>query len=120
CDSCNGAGAKSGTKKKKCTTCDGRGSIRENRRSFLGTFTTQSECSVCYGSGEVPETPCPECKGLGVLRKAEEIQVKIPAGIADGEMIRMTQKGEAVPFGVAGDLYIKIHVERHAHFRREG
>lgn len=120
CDTCTGSGAKPGTKKKKCATCEGRGMVRESRRSFVGTFTSEAECTVCHGTGEIPEEQCAVCRGLGVLKKAEEIRVKIPAGISDGEMIRMTGKGEAVPFGAAGDLYIKMHVERNAIFHREG
>ena len=75
---------------------------------------------MCDGSGKIPKEKCPECKGHGVLRKQEEIRINIPAGIDNGEMIRMTAQGEAIKTGVAGDLYVKIHVKPHATFRRDG
>ncbi len=120
CDSCSGSGAEPGTKTKTCDTCNGSGKIHETRRSFIGAFNTVRECDKCHGTGQIPEKPCKTCSGAGVLKKNEEIKVKIPAGIQNGEMIRMTGKGEAIPGGVAGDLYIKIHVESHSIFRREG
>lgn len=105
---------------KKCDTCNGNGQINETRRSVFGTFNTAVECPKCFGKGEIPEQPCPTCKGAGVNRKNEEITVRIPAGIQNGEMIRMAGDGEAAPGGIAGDLYIKIHVERDKVFTRDG
>lgn len=120
CSDCGGSGAKKGTPLKKCPNCDGQGRLRENRRSFFGTVSTWRECTNCAGRGEIPEDKCPTCNGLGVVKKAEEIKVFIPSGIENGEMIRMSGKGEATPGGVCGDLYIKIHVEKHPTFKREG
>ena len=120
CEDCKGSGAGINSKTKKCAACGGKGKIHEVRRSFMGSFSTVKECSTCFGKGEVPETPCKKCSGEGVIKKNEEISVKIPTGIQNGEMIRMTSKGEAVPGGIAGDLYIKIHVDKHPVFRREG
>jgi len=120
CEVCNGGGAEPGSKTKTCQTCNGSGKIHETRRSLMGSFSTVRECSTCHGTGQVPEKACQNCGGNGVLKKNEEINVKVPAGIQNGEMIRMTGRGEAVPGGVSGDLYIKIHVEKHATFRREG
>jgi molecular chaperone DnaJ len=77
-------------------------------------------CDDCGGKGEVPEETCGTCKGKGVHQKQEEIAVKIPAGIDDGEMVRLTGMGEAVSHGTSGDLYIKINVERHPVFKRDG
>jgi len=72
------------------------------------------------GTGETPEERCDTCKGIGVLKKQEEIEIKVPAGIKNGEMIRLSGAGEAIARGVAGDLYVKIHVEAHPVFKREG
>lgn len=120
CDTCHGSGAKPGTKMKKCATCSGKGKVTEMRRSFLGNFSTTRTCDTCHGKGEVPEEKCKTCSGLGVLRKQEEIEIKIPAGIRAGEMLRMSGRGEAAPHGVSGDLYIRIHIKPHALYRREG
>ena len=120
CDTCGGNGAKPGSKMDTCKTCNGQGKIHETKRSILGTFSTTRVCEHCHGSGKVPSEKCSTCKGAGVLRKQEEIAVAIPAGINDGEMVRMTGKGEAIAHGAAGDLYIKINVQPHPVFRREG
>ncbi|PJC49667.1 molecular chaperone DnaJ [Candidatus Nomurabacteria bacterium CG_4_9_14_0_2_um_filter_32_10] len=120
CSSCNGSGAKSGTKMETCKYCNGQGKVREAKRTILGTISTKKTCEECLGSGEVPKEKCENCKGKGVLRKEIEVSVNIPAGIHDGEMIRMTGGGEAVFKGTAGDLYIKINVASHAIFKREG
>jgi DnaJ-class molecular chaperone with C-terminal Zn finger domain len=103
-----------------CTTCGGNGKIRETRQSIMGAFTTVRECSVCHGTGQVPKERCPRCAGAGVMRSQEEIAIKVPAGIQNGEVIRMTGRGEAIPHGQPGDLYIKVHVEQHATIKREG
>ncbi|HSE34527.1 MAG TPA: molecular chaperone DnaJ [Candidatus Paceibacterota bacterium] len=120
CDTCAGSGAKPGTKMKKCATCNGKGKINEARKTFMGTFSTVRPCQTCKGAGEVPETACLTCKGMGIQKRQEEIAIPLPRGISDGEMVRMSGKGEAVARGIPGDLYIKIHVRPHATFRREG
>lgn len=120
CDTCGGSGAEKGSKFKKCPTCNGQGKIRENRRSFIGTITSLRDCSTCFGKGEVPEKACSTCRGAGVIKKSEEIKVAVPPGIEPGEMIRLSGRGEAIPGGPAGDLYIKVHVEPDKTFRREG
>lgn len=120
CDLCKGNGAKPGTELTTCTTCNGTGKIHETRRSILGQFSSVRACHVCEGTGKIPKEKCPECKGHGVKRKEEEIKVNIPAGIDNGEMIRMPGQGEAVKSGTPGDLYVKIHVKPHPTFRREG
>lgn len=120
CEDCDGSGAKKGVEKIDCTTCAGKGKIRETRQSVMGSFTTVRDCSVCHGTGRVPKEKCPTCAGAGVRRSQIEISVKIPAGIQNGEVIRMTGQGEAIPNGQPGDLYIKIHVESHATIRRDG
>jgi molecular chaperone DnaJ len=120
CVTCSGSGAKSGTEKISCTTCGGNGKIRETRQSIMGSFSTVRECSDCRGTGKIPKDKCTVCGGDGVARTQEEIAIKIPAGIQNGEVIRMTGRGEAIPSGQPGDLYIKIHVEAHKSIRREG
>lgn len=120
CVTCNGSGAKPGTKMETCKYCNGQGKIREAKRTILGTISSTKTCEECLGSGEVPKEKCDNCKGKGVLRKEEEISVNIPAGIRDGEMIRMTGGGEAVLKGIPGDLYIKLNVAAHSVFKREG
>ncbi len=120
CDTCTGSGAKPGTSMVNCETCNGQGRVREVRQTFMGQVQTVRECNVCNGRGQLPKERCTDCAGVGIARKQEEIEVKIPAGIQDGEMIRMTARGEAIPSGTAGDLYIKIHVKKHAQIRREG
>ena len=120
CEHCEGTGAKPGTDTTTCTTCNGNGRVRETRQSILGSFTTVRECSVCSGRGTVPKERCGFCSGTGVRRSEGEIEVKIPAGIENGEMIRMTGQGEAAPHGSPGDLYIKIHVKPDAHVKRDG
>lgn len=120
CDVCDGSGAESGSKTKTCETCKGQGKVRESRQSMFGTFTTVSECSVCYGRGSVPEKKCKKCKGYGVAKLQQEIKVRVPAGIDNGEMIRLSGAGEALAGGQAGDLYVKVHVKEHDTFRKEG
>lgn len=120
CEHCRGEGSEPGSKHKTCPTCNGKGRIREARRSILGTFTSLRDCDKCRGRGRTPETPCRVCGGEGVLKKPEEIKITIPAGIENGEMIRLAGRGEAIPNGPAGDLYVKIHVEADKRFQREG
>ncbi len=120
CVTCNGSGAKPGTKMETCKYCNGQGKIREAKRTILGTISSTKICEECLGSGEVPKEKCEVCKGKGVLRKEVEISVNVPAGMRDGEMIRMTGGGEAISKGTAGDLYIKINVASHPVFKREG
>jgi molecular chaperone DnaJ len=120
CSSCKGDGAKPGTKKKTCTTCNGQGKVRDVKRTFMGNFQTVRTCDVCHGQGQVPEEKCHDCRGAGVLNKREEINISIPAGISNGEMIRMGGMGEAVTGGVTGDLYVKVNVIPHKIWKREG
>jgi len=120
CDLCKGNGAKPGTELETCVTCNGSGKIHETRNSILGQFSSVRACTICEGTGKVPKEKCPECKGHGTRRKEEEIKINIPAGIDNGEMIRLPQQGEAIKAGVAGDLYVKVHVKPHQTFRRDG
>ena len=120
CDVCSGTGAETGSKMKTCATCNGQGQVREVRRSILGEFATVGTCSVCRGKGQIPEKQCKDCRGEGISIKDHDVKLTIPAGISDGEMIRMSGGGEAVSGGISGDLYIKVHVKKHATMRKEG
>lgn len=120
CVTCNGSGAKPGSKIETCKHCNGQGRIREAKRTIFGNISSTKTCEVCLGTGEVPHEVCEMCKGKGVLRREEEISIAIPAGIRDGEMVRMTGYGEAISRGIAGDLYIKINVAPHPVFKRDG
>jgi len=120
CTHCNGSGAKTGTEKVSCNTCGGNGKVRETRQSVMGSFSTVRECDDCRGTGKIAKEKCDECRGAGVARTQEEISIKIPAGIQNGEVIRMTGRGEAIASGQPGDLYVKVHAEGHKTIRREG
>lgn len=120
CANCAGSGAEKGSSMDTCKTCNGKGKLNEVRRSFIGTFNTVKTCSDCKGRGQIPKIRCGECKGLGVTKKPQEISFKVPAGIENGEMIRMQAMGEAISGGIPGDLYIKIHVKKHPLFRKNG
>lgn len=120
CTVCNATGAKPGSKMKTCPTCNGKGKVQEARRSILGTFSTTKTCGTCHGAGQVPEEKCIECKGAGVLDKQQDLTVKIPPGMENDEIIRLSGAGEAVANGIPGDLYIKVHVIEHPLFVKEG
>lgn len=120
CLTCSGSGAKTGSRVETCKSCNGQGKIREIKRTILGPISNTKICETCLGVGEVPKNPCDICKGKGILRREEEISIMIPPGIRDGEMIRMSNMGEAVSKGTTGDLYIKINVAQHKIFKREG
>ena len=118
CSICSGTGAKPHTEMTTCATCNGNGKVRETRQSILGQFATVRECSACHGTGKIPKEKCSDCNGVGIKRTEDTVDINIPAGIEHGEMIRMTGRGEGVRGGTPGDLYIKIHVQRHATIQR--
>jgi molecular chaperone DnaJ len=120
CLTCHGTGAEPGTGMETCSRCNGKGSVSETRRSFMGVFTTQRVCDTCHGRGQIPKKPCHTCHGKGVHDRQQEFTVRIPAGIEDGEMVRLSGMGEAVPNGVAGDMYVRTHVKHHPYIRKQG
>lgn len=120
CATCKGSGGKPDVGTTTCSTCGGNGKVRETRQSVMGSFTTVRECNICNGKGQIPKEKCSHCAGAGIVRSQEEIEIKVPAGIENGEVIRMTGRGEAMPNGQPGDLYIKIHVEGHQTIKRDG
>ena len=120
CQTCAGSGAAPGSGMETCKTCNGKGRINETRRSFIVVFNTTKTCETCHGLGQIPKIKCADCRGSGVVERKQEITVRIPAGIEDGEVVRLTGMGEAVPFGATGDLYVRVHVRVHPHIRKEG
>ncbi|HEY4515823.1 MAG TPA: DnaJ C-terminal domain-containing protein [Candidatus Paceibacterota bacterium] len=121
CTTCKGSGSKPGSSEKiDCKTCNGKGKIHEVKRSIFGSFEMNRVCDECGGTGKVPKEKCFVCNGVGVLKKEEDIKIKIPQGIDNGEMIRLAGMGEALPHGTAGDLYVKIHVRKHKTFIKQG
>lgn len=120
CEICKGTGGKVGTKMNSCKTCNGQGQVREVRRSILGSFSTTKICDVCLGSGKIPSEKCSNCSGSGVYKKQKEIELNIPTGINNGEMLKMTGQGEDIQGGPSGDLYIKLNVKPHSLYKRDG
>lgn len=114
CSHCNGDGAEPGSKWVNCLNCGGSGRISQVQRTILGAMQTVIACSDCNGEGKRPEKVCGTCKGKGVQRVKRQLEVKIPAGIADGETIRLSGEGEEVPrAGKPGDFFIHVHVRPH-------
>lgn len=120
CETCEGSGAKPGTKILDCPACGGSGQIRERRQTMLGQVMTSRPCDTCNGEGKIPETPCQTCNGNKRLSKEEQITVKIPQGINDNAVIRLQGKGNEGAEGSDGDLYIRIRVETSSKFKRQG
>ncbi|OGH84533.1 MAG: molecular chaperone DnaJ [Candidatus Magasanikbacteria bacterium RIFOXYA2_FULL_44_8] len=121
CDVCRGTGAEPGSKMEKCGTCHGQGQVVQQQRTFMGMMQTVAACPTCQGRGEHPSKKCKHCGGDGILAKSQEVKVKIPAGIDDGQSIRLSGYGEAAPHGAgAGDLYVQVHVRQNKIFHREG
>ena len=117
CDTCEGSGAKRGTSAKTCTTCAGHGKVRAQQ----GFFVVERTCPSCHGAGRVIADPCGTCHGEGRVEKTKTLTVNVPPGVDEGTRIRLTGEGEAGLRGApAGDLYIFLHVARHAVFEREG
>jgi molecular chaperone DnaJ len=117
CTTCEGSGAKPGTKPVTCRTCDGNGQVRMTR----GHFSIQQPCPTCRGSGQQIEQPCSSCQGRGRMQKNKTLAVKVPPGVDNGDRIRLSGEGEAGQNGgPAGDLYVEIHLQPHEIFQRDG
>jgi molecular chaperone DnaJ len=117
CDVCGGSGAKPGTKPKVCATCGGSGAVRMAQ----GFFSIQQTCPTCHGSGRVIANPCQNCHGDGRIKHNKVLEVSIPAGIDEGQRIRLAGKGEpGVNGGPPGDLYVEIRITPHEVFQRDG
>jgi len=117
CDTCHGSGAKPGTSAKACATCHGSGTVHLRQ----GFFSIQQTCPHCHGSGKVISDPCTSCNGAGKLKKQKTLEVKIPAGINEGQRIALRGHGEpGMHGGPAGDLYVEIRIKQHDIFERDG
>ena len=119
CSECSGSGAKKGTKAETCQTCHGTGQVRVTRRTPLGMMQTTTTCDACRGTGKIIKEPCDECRGKGYVRVKKTLEVSIPAGIDDGQMISLGGQGdEGRNGGPAGDLIIVVSVRPHRFFER--
>jgi molecular chaperone DnaJ len=117
CETCHGTGAAPGTHPVTCPTCHGTGALQDNQ----GLFSLSRVCPQCAGRGTIIETPCPTCRGTGVQRRTRSVKVRIPAGVEDGQRIRVKGRGAAGRAnGPAGDLYVVVHVDPHPLFGRRG
>jgi molecular chaperone DnaJ len=117
CHTCGGSGAAPGTAPEVCPVCGGRGVINDNQ----GLFSFSQPCQTCAGTGVRVEHPCPTCRGAGVEHRARQVKVRIPAGVEDGQRIRVKARGGAGRGGAPpGDLYVVVHTDRHPIFGRRG
>lgn len=116
CGVCEGSCAKKGSTPRKCETCDGMGQVRIQQ----GFFSIQQTCPSCHGEGKVITNPCDNCHGQGRVRESKKLTVKIPAGVDNGDRVRLSGEGEAgVMGGGVGDLYVQVNVKKHAIFERQ-
>lgn len=117
CETCGGSGAKKGTEPSTCSTCGGAGQVRMQQ----GFFSIQQTCPACKGAGTTITDPCADCHGRGRTHKTKSLSVKVPAGVDDGDRIRLSGEGEAGRNGgPPGDLYVEIRIEPHKLFERGG
>jgi molecular chaperone DnaJ len=116
CETCNGTGAKKGSGPTTCDTCKGHGEIRRQQ----GFFTIAQPCPRCHGSGQMIKDPCETCSGRGRSKKREKLSVKVPAGIDEGQRLKLSGQGDAgTNGGPSGDLYVLIHIQEHEFFKRD-
>ncbi|MSQ88217.1 MAG: molecular chaperone DnaJ [Betaproteobacteria bacterium] len=116
CTTCEGLGAKPGTQPQTCSTCRGAGQVRVSQ----GPFSIAQTCPRCHGSGKMVVHPCASCSGAGRIKHQKTLSVKIPAGVDEGDRVRLSGEGEAgVNGGPPGDLYVQVHLKPHAVFRRD-
>jgi molecular chaperone DnaJ len=120
CSHCHGTTVEPGYEMKVCPTCKGAGQTNRVMNTIFGPIQQNATCETCGGRGKVPEKVCTVCRGKGIERRKQSINLKVPAGIDDGETIRLRERGEAVGNGQRGDLYVHIRVKAHKQFTREG
>ena len=121
CKDCNGTGAQKGTTPKTCSACGGRGQVTINQRTPFGTVQTSRPCDACKGRGKIIETPCRTCNGRGQVRRKKTVEVNIPAGINDEQVLNVGGHGNSgVNGGPAGDLHVYIGIRPHPIFERRG
>jgi len=120
CETCNGSGAKAGTKAETCSHCHGSGQLNVEQNTPFGRIVNRRVCNYCNGTGKEIKHKCSTCGGTGKVKKRRKIHVKIPAGIDDGQQLRVSGQGEpGVNGGPAGDLYVVFHVRSHEFFERD-
>ena len=120
CTTCHTTGAKPGTSPETCTKCGGKGKVVYTRQSFLGVVQSAETCPDCRGTGKIIKEKCPDCRGTGYIAKRRKIKVSIPAGIDNGQSVRIREKGEpGTNGGPRGDLLVEINVSRHPIFQRQ-
>lgn len=120
CTKCNGTGAKPGTSPKTCSKCHGTGQVTYTQQSMFGMVRNVQTCPDCGGTGKIIKDKCPDCRGTGFTASRKKIQVSIPAGIDDGQSIRIREKGEpGTNGGPRGDLLVEVQVARHPIFQRQ-
>jgi molecular chaperone DnaJ len=119
CDNCHGSGCAPGTSKVTCSTCNGQGQIRQTRKMGFASFVTVGLCGSCNGQGTKIEKPCKKCKGLGQTKGVRHLPFDIPPGIDSGDYT-IPGEGESIPNGINGDLIIRVRVQVHPKFRRDG
>ena len=121
CETCRGNGARPGTPIRTCSKCGGTGQVQAVQRTAFGQLVRAAVCDVCAGDGRVPEQPCETCDGQGLTAERMTVEVDVPAGIADGQRIRLTGRGHAGDRGgPAGDLYVLVRVREDERFLRDG
>lgn len=120
CRHCKGTTAEPGYELKTCDACKGAGQVVNVMRTIFGNIQQAAVCPTCRGTGRVPEKVCSVCHGKGTARESQTIRLKVPAGIDDGAVIRLRERGEAVANGPKGDLYVNVRVKAHKKFTREG
>ena len=121
CSACGGTGAKAGTQPQTCSACKGTGQVRVQQNTPFGRIQNVRACDVCHGTGQVIKDPCPRCGGAGQVRTTKRRTVKIPAGIDDGQVIRVAGQGEpGQRGGPPGDLQVLVRVRPHKYFVRKG
>ena len=120
CTTCHTTGAKPGTSPETCTKCGGKGKVVYTQQSFLGMVQNVQSCPDCGGTGKIIKDKCPDCHGTGYIAKRKKIKVKIPAGIDNGQSVRIRDKGEpGTNGGPRGDLLVEVNVSRHPIFQRQ-
>ncbi|MEQ8971845.1 MAG: molecular chaperone DnaJ [Coleofasciculus sp. C1-SOL-03] len=121
CNTCNGTGAKPGTRPRTCSTCSGSGQVRRATRTPFGSFTQVSVCPTCNGEGQVVEDKCETCGGAGRQQETKKLKITIPPGVDNGTRLRVSKEGDAgLRGGPPGDLYVYLFVEEDAEFQRDG
>lgn len=121
CSECGGSGAAKGTSPKTCPDCQGRGVVTVQQRTAFGVMSTQRACTRCGGTGKIIDTPCQKCGGKGKVRHARKIEINIPAGIDEGQVVNVRGNGDAgFNGGPAGDLKVVIGIKKHKYFTRDG